>query len=148
LTTRKLEVRARLAQETVAVSKEYFLKLTEMNIQTVESGEQGVSVSGTANFQMSSSTATNYAKTSYVIPDFSQTVVGTLKVSEDTPVIELRKVPIEEAKRLIYAFIKEHPGSRTSDLIIELELDPDIVLEVLSQLKNEQKVEGKDIARE
>ena len=141
-----------MAQETVTVSREYFLKLTEMNIQTIKSDAQGVYVSGTTSFQMSSPTAANYAvgttKTNYVIPDFSQTIAGTFKVSDDTPIIELRKVPIEEAKDLIYAFIKKHPGSRTSDLIIELELDPDIVLEVLAQLKKEQKVEGKDIARE
>jgi hypothetical protein len=140
-----------LGQETVSVSKEYILKLTEMNIHTIEKNTQGVYVSGSANFQMLSSTTTKYAvgsmTTNYVIPDFSQAVAGTFTVSDDVPVIELRKLPIDEAKRLIYAHIKEHPGSRTSDLIIELELDPDIVLEVLSQLKKEQKVEGKDIVK-
>ena len=64
-------------------------------------------------------------------------------MSDDASVIELRKLPIDEAKRLIFTHIKAHPGSRTSDLIIELGLDPDIVLEVLSQLKKEQRVEGK-----
>lgn len=138
-----------MVQETV--SKEYILKLTEMNIHTIEMNAQGVYVSGNANFQMLSSTATKYAvgnmTTNYVIPDFSQTVAGTFTVSDDAPVIELRKLPIDEAKRLIYAHIKEHPGSRTSDLIIELGIDPDIVLEVLSQLKKEQRVEGKDIVK-
>jgi len=141
-----------LGQGTVSVSKEYILKLTEMNIHTIEKNAQGLYVSGSANFQMLSSTATKYAvgnmTTTYVIPDFSQTVAGTFTVSDDASVIELRKLPIEEAKRLVHAYIKEHPGSRTSDLIIELKLDPDIVLEVLSQLKKEQKVEGKDLARE
>jgi len=141
----------RLTQETVKVSKEYILKLSEMNVHTINPNAQGVYISGKANFQMLSSTMTNYssgnATTNYVIPDFSQTIAGTFKVSEDTPIIELRKVPIEEAKRLIYAYIRDHPGSRTSDLIIELELDPDIVLEVLSQLKKEEKVEGKDVVR-
>jgi hypothetical protein len=140
-----------LGQETVTVSKEYVLKLTEMNIRRIETNAQGMYVSGTANFQMLSSTATKYAvgnmTTNYVIPDFSQMIAGTFTVSDDAPVIELRKLPIDEAKRLIYAHIKEHPGSRTSDLIIELELDPDIVLKVLSQLKNEEKVEGKDVVR-
>lgn len=140
-----------MGQETVTVSKEYVLKLTEMNIRRIETNAQGMYVSGTANFQMLSSTATKYAvgnmTTNYVIPDFSQMIAGTFTVSDDAPVIELRKLPIDEAKRLIYAHIKEHPGSRTSDLIIELELDPDIVLKVLSQLKNEEKVEGKDVVR-
>lgn len=142
----------RLTQETVTVSKEYFLKLNKTDIHTISVNEQGVYLSGTADFQMSSSTTTHYsvgnATTNYVIPDFSQNIAGTFNISEDTPIVELRKIPIEEAKRLIYAFITEHPGSRTSDLIMELELDPDIVLEVLSQLKKEQKVEGKDVVRE
>jgi hypothetical protein len=140
-----------MAQGTVNISREYILKLKAMNIHTIESDSRGVYVAGTANFQMVSSATTRYAGgnviTNYVVPDFSQTVAGTFTVSDETSVIELRKLPIDEAKRLIYAYIKEHPGSRTSDLIIELELDPDIVLEVLSQLKKEQRVEGKDIVR-
>lgn len=140
-----------MGQETVSVSKEYILKLTEMNIHTIKRNAQGVYVSGIANFEMLSSMATKYAvsnvTTNYVIPDFSQTVAGTFTVADDTSVIELRKLPMDEAKPLVYAYIKEHPGSRTSDLIIALELDPDIVLEVLSQLKNEQRVEGKDIVK-
>lgn len=123
--------------------------MSAMNITTVNYNNQGICISGTASFQMATSTTPSYvttnATTNYVIPDFSQTIAGTLRLAEETPVIELRKVSLEEAKRLIYTYIKKHPGSRTSELIIELALDPDIVVEVLSQLKSEQRIEGKDI---
>jgi len=63
----------------------------------------------------------------------------------DIPVIELREIPLKKVKEEIYRYIKEHPGCRTSDIIINLELDPDLVLKALSELRHEDRVEARDI---
>lgn len=127
-------------------SKEYVFTMTDTKIETWTSSEQGIIVSGQTSFTMGISTNTTMsAGVTYVIPDLTQKLTGTLKLADDTPVVELRKVPIEEAKRMIYEYLKIHQGSRTSDLIIDLALEPDIVIEALSQLRCENKVEGRDI---
>ena len=54
--------------------------------------------------------------------------------------ITLKRVPFEEAKRLVFNYIKEHPGCYTGDIILNLGLDPDLVLEVLEALRREGKV--------
>jgi hypothetical protein len=141
-----------MAQQTVTRSiPKYPFKMSDTKIIAWTSSEQGVVVSGTTKFDMNiaSNKYTTTATTAgnYVVPDFTQTLTGTLTLDENAPVVELRKVPIEEAKRIIYQYIKEHPASRTTDLIIELTLEPDIVIEALSQLRCEGKVEGKDVSR-
>ncbi len=56
--------------------------------------------------------------------------------------IELHKIPKEEAKKKIFEYIKGHPGCLTGDIILNLGLDPDLVLEVLGELEREERVEG------
>lgn len=130
-------------------SKEYVFSMTDTKIQTWTSSEQGITVSGQTTFSIGINTNTTVnGGVNYVIPDFTQKLTGTVKLDEDTPVVQLRKVPIEEAKRMIHEYLKLHQGSRTSDLIIELALEPDIVIEALSQLRCENKVEGRDIVNE
>jgi len=118
--------------------------MSETKINAFSFSEKGIIVSGTTTFEMTVSS--NIGVTSnYVIPDFTQTLTGIIRLDENAPIVELKKVPIEEAKRNIYQYLKAHPGSRTSDLIIELALKPNIVVEALSQLRREGKIEGKDI---
>ena len=141
-----------MAQQGIAktISKEYLFKMSDTEIVAWSPSEQGIVVSGKTTFFMDINTTTPSGRaiiaSNYTIPDFTKTLIGTLTLDENTPIVELRKVPIEEAKRLIHQYLKEHPGSRTSDLIIELALEPDIVIETLSQLRNEGKVEGRDVS--
>ena len=64
---------------------------------------------------------------------------------ENKNLIELKKIPLEEAKNKIYRYIKEHPGCLTSDIILNLKLDPNLVLEALSHLKREGYIKGEKI---
>jgi hypothetical protein len=140
-----------MAQQGIVktIPKEYLFKMSNTEIVAWSSSEQGIVVSGTTKFDMnidaSGGSRGTITGANYTIPDFTKTLIGTLTLDENTPIVELRKVPVEEAKRLIHQYLKEHPGSRTSDLIIELTLEPDIVIEALSQLRNEGKVEGKNV---
>ena len=63
---------------------------------------------------------------------------------KDAP-IKLRTISVEEAKQVLYEYIKKHPGAKTSDLILKLALDPKVVVEALSQLSAEGRVEGRNI---
>ena len=59
--------------------------------------------------------------------------------------IVLKKIPFDQAKKLIYLYIRNHPGCLTGDIIVDLELDPDLVLEVLSYLKHEGIIRGEPV---
>jgi len=59
-------------------------------------------------------------------------------------VIKLRKIPPKEAIPLIKRYIDKHQGCRTSDIIYDLGLEPDLVLKVLKELEEEGKIRGKD----
>jgi hypothetical protein len=54
-------------------------------------------------------------------------------------------IPEEEAAEKISAFVNSHPGVRTSDIICELGLDPNLTLKVLRKLQEESKIIGKTI---
>ncbi|MFX1512117.1 MAG: hypothetical protein ACFFCQ_05990, partial [Promethearchaeota archaeon] len=58
--------------------------------------------------------------------------------------IELRVIPISEAKPLILDYIKEHPGCLTSELVLELGLDEVVVLDTLQQLQKEGRIHPRD----
>lgn len=119
--------------------------MSGIEVDNITSDAQNIVVRGSVGeFQMEIETRGS----TITMPDITNTISGTLEVSEETPIIELKKIPLEEAKLLIHKYIKEHPGCRTSDLIIELALDPDLVIKALSQLKKEDRIEGRDIERE
>lgn len=65
--------------------------------------------------------------------------------SDNSDEIELRKIPKNEAIELIKAYIVKHLGCRTSDIIYDLTLDPDLVMECLNELEEKKKVVGKKI---
>lgn len=133
-----------MAQQTAIKSllKECQFTMSETEIKTWTSSERGIVIAGTTEFALNIDTS---SVSNLVVPDFTRTLTGTITFDENAPIVELKKLPIEEAKRLIHRYLQGHPGSRTSDLIIELALEPDIVVEALSQLRCEGKVEGKDI---
>jgi len=84
----------------------------------------------------------------FIIPDLTEPLEGTIKLDPDTPVIELRELPIDEAKKLIQQYVRENEGCRTSQIIIELALDPDLVIEAIHQLDSEELLESEDIDTE
>lgn len=79
------------------------------------------------------------------IPAPTETLKGTLTLDKDTPIIELREIPTDEAKKLIHQYVRENEDCRTSQIIIDLALDPDLVIEALHQLSSEGRLEGKDL---
>ena len=57
-------------------------------------------------------------------------------------VLELRKIPRKEAVALIKEYIDEHQGCRTSDIIYDLALDPELALSVLKELEEKKEIRG------
>jgi len=61
--------------------------------------------------------------------------------------LKLRMVSDEVAKREIIEYVCLRPGARTSDIIEALELDPPMVIRVLSQMEEFGKLRSKEIER-
>jgi predicted transcriptional regulator len=51
----------------------------------------------------------------------------------------------EEAKRKIHHFIIKNPGCRTSQIIEKLEIDPELAVRILKELKEEDSILSKPI---
>lgn len=49
--------------------------------------------------------------------------------------------PLEEARKLVLKYLKEHKECMTSDIIKDLKLDQVLILKVISKLKEEEKIE-------
>ena len=67
------------------------------------------------------------------------------QVESDLKFQEFRVIPDEQATVQIEEYITKHEGARTSDIICDLGLDPDLVLRILCILQEEKRVRGKDI---
>ena len=65
-------------------------------------------------------------------------------MSEEENVIELRMIDPAEARKLILDYIEVNNRCLTSDIIFDLALDPELVLQVLSELEKEGKVTGSE----
>ena len=61
--------------------------------------------------------------------------------------LKFRVVTDQVAKREILEFLRIRPGARTSDIIEALELDPPIVIRVLSEMEQSGKLRSKEIER-
>lgn len=66
------------------------------------------------------------------------------KATEES-VVELKRIPNKEAVVQIQDYVDKHQGCRTSDIIYNLELDPDLVLSVLKELKEKGKIRSEDV---
>jgi len=60
---------------------------------------------------------------------------------EEEGLVELKTVPLAEAKSKVLEYVRKHPGCWTSDIAVDLGIDIDVVLRALEELKNERKVE-------
>jgi hypothetical protein len=53
--------------------------------------------------------------------------------------------PRKKAVRLIKEYISTHRGCRTSEMLSNLHLDPELVLEVLTELKKAGKIRSEEL---
>jgi predicted transcriptional regulator len=60
-------------------------------------------------------------------------------------IIHLKIMDRGEAKRKIHHFINRNPGCRTSEIIEKLGIDPELVVSILKELKEEDSVLSKPI---
>ena len=124
-------------------AKKFSLSIVGAKIQSVTTENSVVTVMGNTDFMLQGS---NVSGQNVVIPNFKQPVQGSLELSDKCPTVELESdISLEEAKKLVFEYIKAHSGAKTSDIIIDLCIDPEIVLEALKLLGAENKVEGKDV---
>jgi hypothetical protein len=124
-------------------TKKYSIIIADAKIQSVTTENSVVTITGTTDFLLQGN---NVSGQNVVIPDFKQSVQGSLELSDKCPTVELQsEISLEEAKRQILEYINTHPHGRTSDIIIDLCLDPALVIEALNELINEDKVEGNDV---
>lgn len=59
--------------------------------------------------------------------------------------VRLRSLPYDEAIQLIQKYIDENPGCHTSDIILNLEIDPDLVLEIIRNLQQSGEIRSEKI---
>ena len=59
--------------------------------------------------------------------------------------LELKKVPKKKAGQLIKEYVAKNPGCKTSDIIFDLKLHPDIVLPILRKLREEGALRSEKI---
>ncbi len=71
--------------------------------------------------------------------------VESLGRVEEEGLEELVEIPEEEALTKIKDYVSKHPGCRTSEIIFNLNLDPDLVLNTLKKLEEKRKVRGEEI---
>jgi hypothetical protein len=123
-------------------SKTYSLVITGTQIQSITTENAAITITGTADFRMQGDLT---SCSNWVIPDLKQPVSGCFVIDDNTKLIELKgELPIDEVKKLVFDYLEQHNGARTSDIIFDLCLDPEIVLKALNELGTENKVECKD----
>ena|SRR3989337_719977 len=59
--------------------------------------------------------------------------------------LELKKVPKKKAAQLIKEYVAKNPGCKTSDIIFDLKLHPDIVLPILRKFREEGALRSEKI---
>ena len=59
--------------------------------------------------------------------------------------INLRTINRDEAKKQVQEYVMANVGCKTSDIIMNLELDPVLVMEILKELKDQNFIQSKSI---
>jgi len=57
--------------------------------------------------------------------------------------IDVKKVSRKKAKKDIHSYIASHEGCLTEQIIIALQYDPELVLSILDELKEEDEVSNR-----
>jgi hypothetical protein len=60
--------------------------------------------------------------------------------NQDKTMIVLKKINKDKARQMILDYITEHHEAKTSEIILELILDVDLVLNILEELKEEDEI--------
>jgi hypothetical protein len=68
-------------------------------------------------------------------------------IENEGEALELVNIPEKEATKKVSDYITQHSGCRTSDIIYDLHLNPNLVLKVLRKLEKQEKVRGKDVGK-
>ncbi|MDR2204419.1 MAG: hypothetical protein LBE76_09065 [Nitrososphaerota archaeon] len=62
-----------------------------------------------------------------------------------TITLEQENNEFDEAKKQVLDYLEKRKHAHTSDVLFNLDFDPELLLEVLDALESEGKVEGRDI---
>ncbi len=76
--------------------------------------------------------------------EFLREILNEIHKAEDNESIT-RDIDKVTAKREIEEYIDTHPRCRTGHIIDDLQLDPEIVMEILKELKEEGSIQSKQI---
>ncbi|MCL2134262.1 MAG: hypothetical protein FWH37_01735 [Candidatus Bathyarchaeota archaeon] len=63
----------------------------------------------------------------------------------DTVTEQKDDATFEEVKTQVLKYIVEHKNAKTSDIIFNLDFDPELIIDVLDSLENDGKVKSSDI---
>jgi len=77
-------------------------------------------------------------------PEFVREIFNEAFRSASDEIIP-RQISRDIAKTEIHEFINKNPGCKTSDIILNLNLDPTLVMEILKQLKEEDVVQSNPV---
>lgn len=131
-----------ISQQT-NIRRKYSLVMTQADVQSVSVENEITTVKGNAGFTIQGN---NFSGQNRVIPDFREDIRGCFELNPDSKTTELEcEISLDEAKKLILAYISTHAHPRTSDIIIDLCLDPELVVEALNNLREENKIEGMNV---
>jgi hypothetical protein len=91
-----------------------------------------------------------------ISPDNSSKIDPNYALSDDmmivpealTDVTELVRIPLKDAQQKIISYVNSHIGCKTSDIIFDLGLDPDLVLQCLNELETSKRIRSKNIDSE
>ena len=127
------------------ILREIPIKISKIQDVDILSNDVGVTIKGSADVELHFAIGEQSEYKIITIPDFKEPLKGTLTLDEDTSVIELRELPVDEARALILDYITEHHGARTSEIIYDLAISVDQVLDILEELREEEEIEPVDI---
>jgi len=71
----------------------------------------------------------------------------TISIEVEEEPQQFATIPEEEATIRISEYVDSHPGTRTSDIICDLGIEPNLALKILRKLQAEDKIAGKQIER-
>lgn len=129
-----------ISQQT-NISKKYSIVMTQPIVQSVSVENETTAITGTTGFTLQ---GTAFSGQNRVIPDFNKDIRGCMTLESKTVELE-SEISLEDAKKQILQYLTEHTHAKTSDIIINLCLDPALVIEALEKLREDDVVEGNDV---
>jgi Mn-dependent DtxR family transcriptional regulator len=69
-----------------------------------------------------------------------------IEVAQDKVTELASEVSLEKIKKAVLDYVDSHQGVKTSDILFELDFNPELVVEALEALEEEDLLEGRPIA--